>query len=227
MKPRRHDDLRVGRACPLVASLTVLPVRCYLGRVDGWTVSAGPTIRTDRLLLRRWRPADRAPFAALNADPEVTRFLFRPLTPEESDALIDSIEAGFDERDWGLWAVEVLEDEQFIGFTGLNVARFDAAFTPAVEVGWRLARSAWGYGYATEAATAALRFAFGPSGLDEVVSFTSPLNSRSMRVMQRLGMSHDPSDDFGHPRVPADHQLHNHVLYRIDRARWQARDHAP
>jgi RimJ/RimL family protein N-acetyltransferase len=185
--------------------------------------SEGPTLRSDRLLLRRWHASDRAPFATLNADPDVTRYLFRPLTPEESDALVDSIEAGFAERGWGLWAVQVLDDERFIGFTGLNVARFEAPFTPAVEVGWRLARSAWGYGYATEAATAALSFGFGSSGLGEVVSFTSPLNTRSMRVMQRLGMSHDPSDDFGHPGVPPDHRLHNHVLYRIDQATWQSR----
>ncbi len=168
-------------------------------------------IRTERLLLRRWTDADRAPFAALNADPEVMEHFPAPLDRADSDALADRIEAGFAERGWGLWAVEA--PEGFVGFTGLSVPAFEADFLPAVEVGWRLARTAWGRGYATEAATAALRCAFDEVGLEEVVSFTATTNTRSQRVMQRLGMA--PAGEFHHPALPEGHRLRRHVLYRL------------
>src|SRR5436190_18212 len=119
-------------------------------------VPVEPELRTPRLLLRRWRDTDRPPFAALNADPLVMEHFPAPLRPEESDDLVDRIEAGFEERGWGLWAVEVPGTTAFAGFVGLNPATFDAPFTPAVEVGWRLAREHWGRGYATEGARAAL-----------------------------------------------------------------------
>ncbi|MFB4309335.1 GNAT family N-acetyltransferase [Actinomadura sp. GTD37] len=180
-----------------------------------------PTLRTDRLLLRRWKDADRGPFAALNADPEVMEHFPAPLTRGESDAMIDRLEAGFDERGFGLWALETAAGE-FIGFAGLSVPRFRAHFTPAVEIGWRLARSAWGHGYATEAARRALAFAFDERGLDEVVSFTSVPNLRSRAVMERVGMSRDPSGDFDHPLVPEGHSLRRHVLYRTTAADWAA-----
>ncbi|MER7546328.1 GNAT family N-acetyltransferase [Actinomadura sp.] len=178
-------------------------------------------LRTDRLLMRRWTGTDREPFAALNADPQVMEHFPAPLSRAESDALIDRIEARFDESGFGLWALEVAATGEFIGFAGLSVARFQAHFTPAVEIGWRLARSAWGHGYATEAALRALGYAFDDAHIDEVVSFTSVLNVRSQAVMRRIGMSRDPSGDFEHPLVPEGHRLRRHVLYRITAVRWK------
>ena len=119
--------------------------------------------------------------------------------------------------------MERLDTGGFIGFTGLSAPSFEAPFTPAVEVGWRLAPDAWGNGFATEAAEAALRFGFETIGLDEIVSFTVPANVRSRAVMERLGMTHDLADDFDHPRFPEGHRLRRHVLYRLDRATWRAR----
>lgn len=174
-------------------------------------------IRTPRLLMRRWRESDLAPYAALNADVEVTRYLAGPLTRERSDAMVERIERGFAEHGFGLWALEVAETGEFIGFTGLSVPGFEAHFTPAVEVGWRLARSAWGNGYATEAARAAVAYGFDQAGLDEIVSFTTAANRASRAVMERLGMTRDPADDFAHPRLAADHPLRPHVLYRLRR----------
>jgi RimJ/RimL family protein N-acetyltransferase len=184
------------------------------------TVAAGPRIRTERLLMRRWTQADREPFARLNADPEVARYLSGPMSRADSDVLADRIEAGFTANGFGLWAIEVAATAEFIGFTGLSRPRFDAHFTPAVEVGWRLARPAWGHGYATEAAQAALDYGFGPAGLDEIVSFTTRGNVRSRAVMNRLGMTHDPADDFDHPALADDNPLRPHVLYRLTRERW-------
>jgi RimJ/RimL family protein N-acetyltransferase len=174
-------------------------------------------LRTERLLLRRWREADREPFARLNADPEVMEHFPSPLTRAESDAMVDRLDAHLAEHGWGLWAVERLDDGELLGFTGLATPRFDARFTPAVEVGWRLARHAWGRGYATEAARSVLAHAFDALGLDEVVSFTATSNARSIAVMERLGMAHDPADDFDHPSLPDGHPLRRHVLYRARR----------
>jgi ribosomal-protein-alanine N-acetyltransferase len=180
-------------------------------------MTAPSALRTERLALRRWRGADREPFAALNADPTVMERLATTLTRDESDAFVDRIERGFEERGFGLWAVEVIEGPSFVGFVGLNVPSFEAEFTPCVEVGWRLARDAWGHGYATEVARAAIADGFTRVGLDEIVSFTTPGHTRSRAVMERLGMTHDPADDFGHPSFPEDHPLHDHVLYRLAR----------
>ena len=176
-----------------------------------------PELRTDRLLLRGWRESDRAPFAAMNADPVVMEHFPAPMTAADSDAFVDGIEQGFREHGFGLWAVEVPGEADFIGFVGLAVPRFEAAFTPCVEVGWRLATAAWGRGFATEGARAAVAFGFNRAGLDEIVSFTSPLNVRSRRVMERIGMTHDPADDFDHPALPPGHRLSRHVLYRLSR----------
>ena len=173
---------------------------------------------TERLRLRRWREADREPFAELNADPIVMEQFPAPLDRAESDALVDRITAHLDEHGWGLWAVELLEGGAFIGFTGLAPASFEAHFTPAVEVGWRLDRAHWGRGYAPEAAAASVADGFDRLGLDEIVSFTSTANLNSQRVMQKIGMTHDPADDFDHPTMPAGHRLERHVLYRIRRA---------
>jgi RimJ/RimL family protein N-acetyltransferase len=169
-------------------------------------------IRTERLLLREWREEDRDPWAALNADPQVMEYFPATLDRAESDAAFDRIASTLAERGRGLWALDL--DGAFIGFTGLAEPRFDAPFTPATEIGWRLARAAWGHGYATEAASAVLDHAFGALGLREVVSFTSVGNVRSRSVMERLGMTHDPADDFDHPGIEAGHPLRRHVLYR-------------
>ena len=174
----------------------------------------GPELRTERLLLRRWRAQDRGPFAALNADPAVMEFFPAPLSREESDALVEAIEAGFERHGFGLWALEAREGGELLGFTGLAVPGFEAHFTPAIEIGWRLARPAWGHGYATEAARAALEFGFEGADLDEVVSFAAAGNLRSRAVMERLEMRHDPADDFDHPSLPSGHPLQHHVLYR-------------
>lgn len=179
-------------------------------------------LTTDRLLLRHWRESDREPFAALNANPAVMEHFPAPMTRAQSDELADRIGPALAERGWGLWALEVRATGEFIGFTGLSVPRFEAHFVPAVEVGWRLAKGAWGNGYATEAARAALAYGFGPAGLDEIVSFTSAPNERSQQVMRRIGMTHDQADDFDHPSVPSGHRLQPHVLYRINRAQWEA-----
>jgi RimJ/RimL family protein N-acetyltransferase len=187
---------------------------------------AGPQLRSERLLLRRWRESDREPFAALNADPEVMEHFPRPLTREESDAFIDRMEKHFTEQGFSMWALEVLPTGSFTGFVGLLVPRFQAHFTPAVEIGWRLARQHWGRGYATEAARAALTFGFEELLLEEIVSFTVPGNIRSRRVMERIGMTHDPSDDFEHPGISAGHRLRPHVLYRLSRDSFQ-RAHGP
>ena len=182
----------------------------------------GPDVRrTERLVLRRWREEDRAPFAAMNADPEVMEHFRSPLTREESDALVGRIEAAFERHGYGLWALEVAETGEFVGFAGLAVPSFAAHFTPAVEVGWRLARAAWGRGYATEAARSALACGFDEAGLPEVVSFTTTTNVRSQAVMARLGMAHDPADDFDHPNLPEGHRLRRHVLYRLSADRWR------
>jgi RimJ/RimL family protein N-acetyltransferase len=173
-----------------------------------------PQILTERLRLRGWLPGDREPFAALNADPQVMEFMPAPLSRSESDALIERIEAGLATHGFGLWAVEVRESAAFAGFVGLAVPRFRAHFTPAVEIGWRLAVEHWGRGYAGEGARAALDYAFDVLHLTEVVSFTTVGNVRSRRVMERIGMHHHPADDFAHPALPPGHPLRPHVLYR-------------
>lgn len=181
------------------------------------------TLSTTRLTLRPWTDDDRAPFAAMNADPEVMRYFPAPLTPAESAARFDQLRAELAERGWGWWALSPADSAEFLGFVGLAPVGFVAPFTVAaatapVEIGWRLIRSAWGHGYATEAARAAAAYAFGPLGLAQIVSFTSELNLPSRAVMERLGMTHDPAEDFDHPRLPAGHRLSRHVLYRLSRA---------
>lgn len=171
-------------------------------------------LSTERLLMRRWRAQDRETFAALNADPRVMELLSGTLTRRESDAYIESIEQHFEQHGYGLWALERADSGELIGFTGLNVIDFEAHFTPAVEVGWRLAHSAWGHGYASEAGRAALRVGFQRAGLAQIVSMTARPNLRSRAVMVRLGMVRDPADDFAHPRAGAEH-LRAHVLYRL------------
>lgn len=184
----------------------------------------GPdTLETQRLLLRPWRDADGAPFAAINADPRVVRYLSPPLTPQQSDALMARILRGFVEQGFGLWAAERVDISHapFIGFVGLSVPSFEAHFTPCVEIGWRLSSGHWGLGLATEAAREVLRHAFDELRLNEVVAFTTADNRASRRVMEKIGMRHDPAEDFDHPALPHDHRLRRHVLYRCAKSALQ------
>jgi RimJ/RimL family protein N-acetyltransferase len=176
-------------------------------------------IRTQRLILRPWRDDDLAPFAAMNADPRVMEFFPAPLSRDESDASAGRIRAHFDAHGFGLWAIEVPGRSSFIGFTGLMPPRFEAHFTPAIEIGWRLAFEHWGQGYATEAARAVLAHGFETLGLAEIVSFTAVGNVRSRQVMEKIGMRHDARGDFDHPLIAEGHPLRPHVLYRVARPR--------
>jgi RimJ/RimL family protein N-acetyltransferase len=175
-----------------------------------------PLIATERLLLRDWRDTDVDAFAAINADPVVMEYFPQPYTEERTRKFVERIGERWRELGYGLWAVERKDSGRFIGYIGLWPATFPAHFTPAVEVGWRLAADQWGHGYATEGARAALDHGFDTLGLDEIVSFTSARNLRSIKVMERLGMHRDAADDFAHPNVP-DGPLRAHVLYRIRR----------
>jgi RimJ/RimL family protein N-acetyltransferase len=177
------------------------------------------TIRTERLLMRRWREADREPFAAMNADPEVMRYFPAHLQPDRaaSDAGIDRMEALFDRQGFGLWALELTATGEFLGFTGLNPMPEGVPGAGGMEVGWRLARRAWHHGYATEAATAAVGVAFGGLGLDELWSMTAVLNTPSQAVMRRIGMT--PYANFEHPKVELGHPLRPHVVFRMPRER--------
>ena len=172
-----------------------------------------PELRTERLMLRRWRESDLDPWAAMNADPEVREHFGDLLSREQSAASIASFEADLAERGWGWWAVEVPATGEFIGFCGLDPVDDNMSFT-GVEIGWRLTRSAWGHGYATEGARACLAFGFDTLELAEIVAVTSTTNERSQAVMRRIGMTHDAGADFDHPEVP-EGPLRRHVLYRI------------
>lgn len=178
-------------------------------------------IDTPRLRLRQWQTEDRAPFAALNADPEVMALLPALLDRAESDAMADRCQALIAERGWGLWVVESKSSRAFMGFVGLHIPAVDLPFSPCVEVGWRLATRYWGNGYATEAARGALRVGFQQLRLTEIVSFTSLGNVRSRAVMERLGML-ETEDTFEHPVFPAGHPIRTHCLYRLPRTLWAA-----
>lgn len=172
------------------------------------------SLRTSRLLLRQWRDGDVAAFADLSADPAVMKYL-RPLTETgASEAWAARAQAHWREHGFGQWVVEIPGEAAFIGVVGLSTVGYQADFTPAVEVAWRLARAYWGRGYATEAAWAALDYGFDALGLAEIVAVTVPANLRSRRVMERLGMSRAPEDDFDHPNI-SEGPLKRHVLYRL------------
>ena len=172
-------------------------------------------LSTARLRLRAWRPEDRDAHAALNADPRVMEFFPATRTRAESDRGADLVEAHFGLHGFGFWVCEVKGVAPFAGLVGLNVMTIDVPFLPAVEVGWRLAAAHWGKGYATEAARACVDYAFDVLELDEVVAVTAVQNARSRRVMEKLGMTHDPAENFEHPNVPVGHRLREHVLYRL------------
>lgn len=174
-------------------------------------------ITTSRLRLRLWDDDDLAPYAALNADPRVREFFPSLQTYQESADSMQYIRDHFARRGFGLWAVEVIGGAPFIGFIGLSVPSFDAPFMPCVELGYRLAFDHWGHGYATEGSRAAVAFGFGRLGLPEIVAMATAGNERSRRVMERLGMTRDPADDFDHPNIVAGHPLRRHVLYRLKR----------
>ncbi len=182
-------------------------------------------LTTTRLLLRDWKNTDREPFAALNADPRVMRFMPTCLAANESDALLDRIQEQFRKHGCGLFATELRTSGAFIGFIGLAVPEFKAKFTPCVEVGWRLSAENWNQGLATEGAQAVLRHAFEILKLSELVSFTVPANLASRRVMEKIGMVHSSSDDFDHPSLTEGHPLRRHVLYRITRSAWMGTRH--
>ena len=174
-------------------------------------------IETERLLLRRWREEDREPFYRLNSDVRVMEFFPECLTRAHSDSLVDRINEHFKKHGFGLFAADLRKDKTFIGFVGVAVPSFKAHFTPCVEIGWRLAADYWGRGLATEGARAVVKYAFEELALDALVSFTVPRNIRSRRVMEKVGMTHDVSDDFDHPNLPEGHPLRRHVLYRFRR----------
>lgn len=173
---------------------------------------------TDRLILRGWQPSDRMPFIRMNADPEVMEHFPSVWSVDQTDWMLRRIAEQQERHGFTLWAAESRETGEFIGFVGLSVPSFEAHFTPCVEIGWRLRPEYWGQGLATEGAREALRLGFEVHGLLEIVSFTVPGNMRSRRVMEKIGMSHDPVDDFDHPRLPEGHPLRRHVLYRITRS---------
>jgi RimJ/RimL family protein N-acetyltransferase len=177
------------------------------------------TLRTERLVMRRWRDSDREPFAALNADPHTMRFFPNPLDRPASDALIDRIEERFETQGFGLWALEIAGTGEFIGFTGLNPIPQGLPAGGGMEVGWRLARTAWHHGYATEAARAALDVWFGDLGMAEIYSMTAVINEPSQAVMRRLGLTEFARWD--HPRLLADSPIQANVTYWCTSANYQ------
>jgi RimJ/RimL family protein N-acetyltransferase len=185
------------------------------------TFAAPIELHTRRCVLRQWKDSDLAPWCAMNADPEVRRWFPSVASEEQALGEADRCRDAMAQRGWGMWALEVPGAFAFAGFVGLNVPHYDAPWVPAVEIGWRLARAAWGQGLATEAAQAALGFGFTELALREIVAITVPGNEASRRVMARLGMARDDAGDFDHPRVEAGHPLRRHVLYRHQRTAWQ------
>lgn len=192
-----------------------------------WEFPYMDRLTSARLLLRRWTDEDLPAFAHMGASPEVMKYFPALLSREESDAVATRIRARTEEFGFGFWALEIPGVTPFAGFVGLSVPGFEAHFTPCVEIGWRLAPAYWGKGYATEAASLALDFAFGERNLQEIVAFTAVQNSPSRRVMERLGMRHDSADDFDHPVLAQGHPLQRHVLYRITGEEWKQRSRSP
>lgn len=207
--PKTENRVFVHGLPPPVPDFNSLALSCFL-------------MTTERLLLRRWQQSDRELFARLNADARVMEFMPGILSEQESNLVADRIEAHFQQHGFGLYAAELRCNGSFIGFVGLSVPSFQAAFTPCVEIGWRLAADYWGQGLATEGAREVVCYGFEILDLPELVSFTVPANTRSIRVMTKLGMTNDPKDDFDHPRLPAGHGLRRHVLYRLSRSAWRS-----
>lgn len=175
-------------------------------------------IETERLYLRNWIEEDIAPYYSLNQHPKVIEFLREPLTMQQVEDFIVAANQHQTKHGYTLWAVEPKNRPTCIGFIGLNYTTWEAPFTPAVEVGWRLDADWWGKGYATEGAKACLVYGFNTCGLQEIVSFTVSENNRSRRVMEKIGLIRDVNGDFAHPKLEPDHPLSKHVLYRIKKS---------
>jgi len=187
-------------------------------------------IQTERLILRQWKEEDLELFAKLNSDPRVREYFPGLLSREDSNASVKPISDHIQKYGWGFWAASTIRTGEFIGFIGLEDVYFKAPFNaliPAVEIGWRLAFEHWGKGYATEGAKAVLEYGFNALNLEEIVSFTAVQNMRSRAVMERIGMNHDPKDDFDHPKLPKEHKLSWHVLYRLKLQQWQKQQYMP
>ncbi|WBW97813.1 GNAT family N-acetyltransferase [Oceanirhabdus sp. W0125-5] len=172
-------------------------------------------IKTNRLGLRKWNPEDLIPFTEMNSDPKVMEFFTNTLTKEESYAFANRVISHFDSHGFGLYAVDVLSSGEFIGYIGLSIPKFEAYFTPCVEIGWRIAHKYWGKGYAPEGAKACIKYAFETLNISEIVSFTASINKRSIRVMEKIGM--DYCGTFKHPKVDINSPLYEHVLYKIEK----------
>lgn len=181
--------------------------------MDGQTLL--PPIQSKRLILRTCRANDLAPFAAMCADPRVMEFFPGLIDRNRCNRFIDGLMSHLDEHGFTFWAMEERATGRFAGFTGLSWTDFDADFTPAVEIGWRLPFEFWGRGLASEAALASLRYGFKIAGLDEIIAITAEINRRSRVVMERIGMKRDADGDFDHPHVTEGQTIKRHVLYRI------------
>jgi len=175
-------------------------------------------IETERMILRDWQSSDYDDFLSINQDPHVMEFLYQTLSSEENQDLIDRIKLHFKDYGYGLYACELKATHKFIGFVGLNVPDFEESFTPCVEIGWRLAHEVWGQGLAPEAGKAVLDYAFNVLNLNEIVSFTTLANKNSIRVMQKLNMRCDENENFRHPKIPKEHPISMHCLYRINKS---------
>ena len=198
--------------------------RTFDGNSKSLTIGIKLIIESERLILRQWGESDKLGFAKMNADPEVMKFFPKQLTQTESDLMVDNITRRIDARGWGLFAVEMKKINKFIGFIGLAEPKFKAHFTPCVEIGWRLDKSYWRMGLATEGALEVLNFAFNKIGLNEIVSFTAKKNIPSIAVMKKIGMVNNPFDDFKHPNISSQNSdLIPHVLFKINKANFKRR----
>ncbi len=182
---------------------------------------------TERLILRTWREEDRAPFAAMNADPEVMQHFPEPLTEEESKGLVDRFERIYADTGMTFFAAEEQASGRFIGTIGLKPVSGHLPIAPAVEIGWRLVADVWGQGYATEGARAMLRAGFEDYELDRLLAYTTPPNKASWRVMEKIGLLRDADADFDHPDLAPDHPLLRHIVYSVDRETWMSSPNAP
>ena len=178
-------------------------------------------IETERLILRTWKKEDEDEYYRINQDPKVLEFLRGPLTMQQVKDFINFVNQQFEKIGYTLWAAEEKSSGKLMGFIGLDPLKWEAPFGPCVEIGWRLGSEFWGKGYATEGAKAALDYGFNKCGLNEIVSFTVPANIRSLRIMEKIGMHRDLKGDFAHPKLPADHPLSRHVLYRLKKEQYK------
>lgn len=178
-------------------------------------------ITTERLILRTWQVEDSEAYFQINQDPKVIEFLAGPITMEQVHHFIQVANNHHEQYGYTFWAIELKKTGELMGFIGLRYIDWELPFAPAVEIGWRLGSQYWGKGYATEGAKAALAYGFEQCNLPEIVSFTVPANVRSIRVMERIGLDRDVKGDFSHPKLPADHPLSKHILYRLTRSSWQ------